>query len=100
MGVLGRRTSPTHFLREARDRSETKICTTPRRLAAPGSRWPGDEATGIGEAGWIDRERRQYRSSGRPPDPGLVPRPDGLPTEGPLSLIPTGALQLFPSAAG
>ena len=49
-----------------------------------GWRWPGDEAAGVGGADWIDRERHQYRSSGEPPDPGLVPRPGGSPTEGPL----------------
>src|SRR3954453_6489155 len=32
-GHSGHRTSPTHFLRGERDRSETKIRTVPRRLA-------------------------------------------------------------------
>jgi hypothetical protein len=35
--------------------------------------------------------------SGEPPDFGLVPGPDGSPPEGPLSLIPTRALHLFPA---
>jgi hypothetical protein len=83
-----------------RDRSETKIRTTPRRLAAEGSRRPGGGACGIGGAGWIDRERHQYRSSGVPPDSGLVPGPDGSPTEGPLSLIPTRALRPSPGIHG
>ncbi|HEX4686570.1 MAG TPA: hypothetical protein VH228_07295 [Nocardioides sp.] len=35
----------------------------PRRLADEGLRWPGGEASGIGGAGEIDRERHQYRSA-------------------------------------
>lgn len=61
-GVVGHTTSPTHSLRGERDRSETKIRTVPHRLAGEGLRWPGDGAAGIGGAGWIDRERHQYRS--------------------------------------
>jgi hypothetical protein len=62
-GVSGNRTLLTFFLREERDRSETKILTVPRRLAGEGLRWPGDEAVGIGGADRIDRERHQYRSA-------------------------------------
>src|SRR6201999_1946708 len=69
--------SPTHSLRGERDRSETKIRTTPRRLAGGGLRWPGGEVAGIGGAGWIDRERHQYRSLGVPEGHGLVPGSDG-----------------------
>jgi hypothetical protein len=59
----GNRTLLTFFLREERDRSETKIRTVPRRLADEGLRWPGDEVIGIGGADGIDRERHQYRSA-------------------------------------
>jgi len=62
-GASARRTLLTFFLREGRDRSETKIHTVPRRLADEGLRWPGDEVVGIGGADRIDRERHQYRSA-------------------------------------
>jgi hypothetical protein len=75
----GRRTSPTHFLREARDGSETRIRTTEAQLAGGPSRWPGDGAAGVGVEERIDREHHQYRSP-----------------EGPLRLILTRALHLFP----
>ena len=78
-GVPARRTSPTQSLRGPRDRSGTTICTTAERLAGRGWRRPGDGVSGIGGAGWIDRERHRYRSSGGPPDSGLVPRSDGTP---------------------
>jgi len=61
-----------------------------------GWRWPGDEAAGIGVADWIDRERHQYRSSGEPPDPGLVPRPSGSPHQkGPCSSYLRGPFYYF-----
>ncbi len=63
MRFRGNRTLLTFFLREERDRSETKIRTEPRRLADEGLRWPGGEVIGIGGAGSIDRERHQYRSA-------------------------------------
>ena len=52
----------------------------PRSACRRGWRWAGDEATGIGVAGWIGRERHQYRSPGVPEGPGLVPRTSGPPT--------------------
>jgi hypothetical protein len=94
-GVAGRRTSPTQSLRGPRDRSETTICTTTERLAGRGWRWPDDGAAGIVGAGWIDR-RHRYRSKRWTAGPRPRVEARRTPTEGPLSLIPTGALQLFP----
>ena len=91
-GLTGPRTSPTHSLRGERDRSEKTICTTAERLAGRRWRWPGDEAAGVGGTGWIDRECHRYRSNGGPPNHGLAPGNVGSPPEGPLSLIPAGAL--------
>ncbi len=91
-GALGNRTLLTFFLREERDRSETKILTVPRRLADEGLRWPGGEGIGIGGAGG---STGSVTSTGR--------RRGGTPvlrtsSEGPLSLIPMRALLTFPSA--
>ena len=94
-GVSGHRTLLTHFLRGERDRSETKIRTVAARLAGEGPRWPGDGAAGVGGAGWIDRERHQYRSAAWPRTSVPV-----ISSEGPLSLIPMRALLTFPSARG
>jgi len=47
------------------------------------------KAVGIGGAGWIDRERHQYRSMAWS---GLAPV---IASEGPLSLIPMRALLAF-----
>jgi hypothetical protein len=72
-----------------------------RRSAPPppacrrGWRRPGDEAAGIEGDDWIDRERHQYRSSGEPPDPGLVPRPCGSPPKGPCSSYLRGPFNYF-----
>jgi hypothetical protein len=73
-----------------------------RRLTSPLAGGRGGRVMrplGSPHAGWIDRERHQYRSCGEPPDPASLPGPDGSPNpEGPLPLIPAGALQL--SSAG
>ena len=91
VGVLRRRTSPTSFLREGRDRSETKICTAPRRLVGEGLRWPGDWVAGIRGSRPVDRD---VTGTGR----GCESCSSSMNArEGLLSPMATGALLAFPA---
>ena len=93
--VRRHRTSPTHFLRGVRDRTETRIHTTPRRLAAPGSRGrmtgpPGSEEPAGSTGSVIDTGH-----SGELPGHGLVPGHGGSPPKGPCRSYRQGPFDYF-----